>query len=317
MTAPYSDRLRDLDDLLGVTRSSMSDSEREQWTAKREALKAAAKQCKVRWPDTLSVLRVLLVSASANTGLTDQSLSQLETKTGLGRKTVQRVLDALKLAGLLADEKRGGGPVARSKGKQAPQATVRRLLFLVPLDQRVTEDTEAVDGELTEDTERANSGHLRANSGHSGVPYYRSSTEPPYPANAEPVQIARPVAVSGGQGKARERNTAGDWCDQVALSVATALFAHEKAQGRADRVRNPDAVIKAHKLPAAQEWVQQLMRRSDAHQLRLLSPTDRNLTAWGVGEVLGDGGGMYDAGEACRRAHALAAEHRPAMGAAG
>lgn len=318
MSAPYSDRLRDRDDLLGVARNSMSDSEREQWTAKREALKAAAAQCKVRWPDTLNVLAQLVISTSPQTGLVDQSLSQLETKCGLGRKTVQRVLDALKLAGLLADEKRGGGPVARSKGKQAPQATVRRLLFLVPLDQRATEDTAPVDSELTEDTERNNSGHLRANSGHSGVLYYRSSTEPPYPTKAAAVGNGAAGSRSGG---GTEREAGKDsWADQLAWNVAAGVLAHEKEQGRADKVRNPDAVIRTQKLPAAQEWVQQLMRRSNAQELALLACTDRDLITWGVGAVLDDGGGVWAASDACRRAKELWEQlqaTRPAMGAAG
>jgi hypothetical protein len=317
MTAPYSDKLRDLDDLLGVDRSSMSDSEREQWAAKRDAAQTAAKQCKVRWPDMISVLRVLVVSSSANTGLTDQSLGQLETKTGLGRKTVQRALDGLKLAGLVADEKRGGGPAARSKGKQAPQATVRRLVFLVPLDQRRTEDTGPVDSALTEDTQRANSGHLEANSGHSGVLYYRSSTEPPTPVAVSAEARAGTGPCSGGQEKARERNATGDrWADQYAWNVARAVFAHEREQGTADKVRDPDAVIRTRKLPAAQEWVQRLLARSDGANFRLLEPSDRNLITWGVGEVLGDGGGVWAAGEACKQAQALAQQQRPAMGVA-
>lgn len=317
MTAPYSDRLRDLDDLLGVARSSMSDSEREQWTAKREALKAAAAQCKVRWPDVLAVLTRLVISSSPLTGTTDQSLSQLETKTGLGRKTVQRALDGLKLAGLVADEKRGGGPVARSKGKQAPQATVRRLLFLVPLDQRRTEDTGPVGNALTEDTGRANSGHLKANSGHSGVLYYRSSTETPTTAAVSAEARAATGSRMGVQEKARESTTTGDrWADQYAWNVAHALFAHEREQGRADKVRNPDAVIRTHKLPAAQAWVQRLLARSDGANFRLLEPSDCDLIGWGVGEVLGDGGGVTAGGDACRRAQALAQQQRPALGVA-
>jgi len=257
MSAPYSDRLRDLDDLLGVARSSMTDSEREQWAAKREALKAAAAQCKVRWPDVLSVLRVLVVSSSANTGLTDQSLGQLETKTGLGRKTVQRALDALKLAGLVADEKRGGGPAARSKGKQAPQATVRRLVFLVPLDQRRTEDSGPVDNSLTEDTQRANSGHLEANSGHSGVLYYRSSTEPPTPAAVSAEARAGTGSRSGGQEKAREGTATGDlWVEQVARAAAERWLQRDSDNGL--QVRSREALI-SKRLPKcrtrAQEWV--------------------------------------------------------------
>lgn len=318
MTAPYSDRLRDRDDLLGVARNSMGDSEREQWTAKREALKQAAAAHKVRWSDTLNVLAQLVISTSPQTGLVDQSLSQLETKCGLGRKTVQRVLDALKLAGLLADEKRGGGPVARSKGKQAPQATVRRLLFLVPLDQRATEDTAPAAGELTEDTERTNSGHLRANSGHSGVLYYRSSTEPPYPTKAEAERSGTAGSHSGG-GKEKQKEGNGSWCDQVAWNVAAGVLAHEKEQGRAEQVRDADAVIRKHKLPAAQEWVRQLMARSDSHQLQLLAPSDRDLITWGVSAVLGEGGG-WAARDAVERAQQLWEQHqatRPAMGAAG
>lgn len=306
MSAPYSDRLRDLDDLLGVARSSMIDSEREQWAAKREAAKAAAAQCKVRWPDVVSVLRVLVISSSQQTGTTDQSLSQLETKTGLGRKTVQRALDSLKLAGLVADERRGGGPVARSKGKQAPQATVRRLVFLVPLEQRQTEDTQ-----------RANSGHLEANSGHSGVLYYRASTEPPTPAAVSAEARGGTGPRFGGQGEARESTATGDhWADQYAWAVAQAVFAHEREHGRADGIRHPDAVIKKRKLPAAQEWVQRLLARSDGDDFRLLDPTDHDLIDWGVGAVLNDGGGVTAGGRACERAHALAALQRPALGVA-
>ena len=311
MSAPYSDRMRDLDDLLGVTRTSMSDSEREQWTAKREALKQAAAARKVRWSDVLNVLTRLVISASKTTGLTDQSQTQLATKTGLHTKTVQRALDACKEAQLLVDEKRGGGP--RKQGKQA-QATVRRLLFLVPLDQRETADTQPVDTELTADTQGDNSGHLDNNSGHSGVRYYRSSTETPTPAQTAHSSHAVGGSRSGGQGKQRE-NT-GSWCDQVAWNVAAAVLAHEKEQGRADRVRDPDAVIRKHKLPAAVDWVQQLMRRTDAQALGLLSPTDRDLIAWGVSEVLQEG--TYStASDACRRAHALwdQQQQRPAMGA--
>lgn len=317
MTTPYSDRLRDLDDLLGVARKSMGDSEREQWAAKREALKQAAAAHKVRWSDTLSVLTRLVISTSANTGTTDQSLSQLETKCGLGRKTVQRALDALKAAQLCADEKRGGGPVNRKQGRQAPQATVRRLLFLVPLDQRATEDTAPVDSELTEDTERNNSGHLSNNSGHSGVLYYRSSTEPPYPTKAAAVGNGAAGSRSGG-GKEKQKEGNGSWCEQVAWNVAAGVFDHEKEQGQADRVRNPDAVIRKHKLEPAQAWVQQLMGRSDSHKLQLLPATNRDLIAWGVSAVLGEQ--SWRAGDAVNLANQLWDEQqatRPAMGAAG
>lgn len=296
-----SDKLQALDALQQVNPAGLSEADRTYWAQRWAEVQEAAKSEGPKGVSMVAVsfvLRVLVDSARNDTLRTDQSLTQLMAKTCASESVVKRALSVLDKTGVVPILKHGGGP--RKQGKQA-QATVRWVQFVNDYRQRteVTSALTEVPSSLTQvPTE----------------PHYRGTTETPTPAQTFHSSHAVGGSRSGGKGKQRE-NT-GSWCDQVAWNVAAAVLAHEKEQGRADRVRDPDAVIRKHKLPAAVDWVQQLMRRTDAQALGLLSPTDRDLIAWGVSEVLQEG--TYStASDACRRAHALwdQQQQRPAMGA--
>lgn len=298
---PYSVRMRDLDDLLGVNRRGLTDEQRAVNAANYEALQRACERAKVRRPDAVSVLRVLVDTTHPATGLTDQAVTQLATKCDLGSDTVKRALTALTQAGLLETVKRGGGP--RGAGAERSQPTVRRATFLTEVS-----DQPPVDSGLTRRTEVPNSAHQRANSAHSGAPPYALPTPTPLPVRASNETRGATGNSMGGIGEAQQGND--PWAAELIDNLAHAIYSHEAEQGQAAKVVNPAAVIRTRKRPLAEAWVtDQLLKRSDSDTLRHLAPDDPDLLAWGVSEVRQEN--TYGAAStACVRARDLEAACR-------
>lgn len=296
---PYSRRMRDLDDLQGVTHHDLTDEQRAVNAARYEALRVACQVAKVRRSDAVSVLRVLVDTTNPHTGLTDQAVTQLATKCDLGPDTVKRCLTAITQAGLCETVKRGGGP--RGAGAERSQPTVRKLTFLTELSDELPVDTG-----LTRRTEVANSAHQRANSAHLSAPPYALPTPNPLPVRASNETRA---AAGNSMGVIREarKNSTDTWQANLTDHLARAIYSHEAGLGLAAKVSNPDAVIRTRKRPLAEAWVtNDLLKRSDSDTLRHLAPDDPDLLAWGVSEVRQEH--AYGAASAaCVRARELAA----------
>jgi hypothetical protein len=295
--------------LLGINPHHRSETDNAHWAQRWAVLEQAAagddEQDTVSIDKVVHVLEVLVRTANPESLRTDQSVSQIMGHTRLSERTVKRCLALLRDSELV--------PVLSNGGGRNKRPAVRWLQFVDEYHQRAQA---AVDNSRTQAMTAQTQATEPRTQATSGPPY-SLSTEPPTPAAVSAEARAVTGSRSGGQEKAREGTATGDlWADQYAWNVARAVFQHEREQGTADKVRNPDAVIRTRKLPAAQEWVQRLLARSDGASFRLLEASDRDLITWGVGEVLGDGGGVYAAGEACKRAHELAALQRPALGVA-
>jgi hypothetical protein len=302
-----SDKFQALDALLQVHPEGLSDDDRTYWAQRWAVLEQAAEgddeQDTVSIDKVVHVLDLLVRTANSDSLRTDQSVSQLMAKTKLSETTVKRCLRLLRDCELV--------PVLSNGGGRNKRPAVRWVQFVDDYRKRAQAAVENSQTQAMESRTQAMEPRTQATSG----PHYSITTEPLptqfVAANAR--ATGAPVPKGEGQGNKGQ----GSWCDQVAWNVAAAVLRHEQEQGRADKVRSPDSVIRSRKLPAAQDWVQELMQRSDAQKLQLLSPTDSDLITWGVSGVLGDGGGVYAGGAAVKRAHALADEQRPAMGAAG
>lgn len=300
--------------LLGINTHQRSEADRTYWAQRcAELQQAAAKESDagrvgLSFDKVLHVLDRLVTTANPDSLRTDQAVSQLMARTGLSETTVKRCLAVLRDCDLVPVLSNGGGPNKRP--------AVRWLKFVDEYRQR-TQAAAPVDSDRTQVTSDRTQVIFDRTQATSGTPY-RVTTEPPYPSKAEAERNGAAGSHSGG-GKEKQKEGSGSWCDQVAWNVAAGVLAHEKEQGRAEQVRDADAVIRKHKLPAAQEWVRKLMARSDSDQLQLLAPSDRDLITWGVSAVLGEGGG-WAARDAVERAQQLWEQHqatRPAMGAAG
>ena len=295
MSGQLQSKLRDLSDLLGEKRSGLSDDQVAVWAEKRELLRQAAKDSKVRWPDVLSVLRCLVVAARVATRCCDLSVSQLVAKTGLHEKQVRRCLDALKQAGLMADLTRGGGT---GRGGRLPKATTRQLLFLTPVESGPTGDELRTPTAGTPDTTGPNSGHL-------SVRYYGSPTTPPTTASASCELTATAGPGSGGGNEAKSaKSQSDDWVSQLAENAA-----RESVRLKPNGIHSPTAVANS-RTKAARGYVEALSERSDWEALQLLPPDHVALVRW-LGCQVADqsaDAGNYDGAEAIREAQQLWAE---------
>lgn len=300
------------DALLGINAEKLSDDERTYWAQRLAELEQttatenAAGRESLRIDKVVHVLEVVVRTANNDSLRCDQAISQLMAHTRLSERTVKRCLKVLKDCDLVPVLSNGGGPNKRP--------AVRWVKFVDEYRKRAAAAAGPVDDEQTQAKPDRTQAKLHRTQATSG-PHYSITTATPTSAHVA-TEAQAPTARAAGGNEAREAR-ATDWCEQVAVNVGRALFHHECSKGMNADVHNAEAVIRTQRAARARPWVSELMRRSDAADLRQLAPDDSDLIAWGLGVVLGDGSGAYAGNDACKRAHALGDRQRAAMGAAG
>lgn len=209
---------------------------RDAWRRENDdALRAACKVSKVRYPDALNVLNTLTTRAKPD-GLVSESVAQLAEATGVGDAQVKRALDALTAVGVLQTVTRGRSSGAGG-GKGRP--SIRGLSFLTVIEA-ATGDPEGLgitqnDSALKRERQRTNEG-MTAHSG--ALPHGLSSTETPQAAaNAEPAAGDREGGNDAHKGQGQP--ACSRWQATVCMATAERLYAHDEQNGRTRSVRDP------------------------------------------------------------------------------
>mgnify|MGYP006284478097 CR=1 FL=1 len=295
-------KLDQLDRLTGAKLDG-TDSERAYWADQRDGLRRACSGT-VRLADAVAVLTRCVMAADDH-GQFDLSIGQLAARTMISDKAVQRALDALKQAGLVADLKRGGGPLNRKQGKQQRQATVRRVVFLQaaasdeqPAELRTVQPVTQDSSARTQDSQLScTNGHLR-----NHLPSEQASGR------------TRPVSEQSGGGTQGSKGSTRGWSEQLAVDVATAWVGND----RSGTIRNQRAVADT-RLPQVRDYLTDWLQARDHAALELLDPHSGNAEArhmyrqlvTGLAAHLTDGGGGGSRAAAVEYALKLAARTCP------
>lgn len=232
----------------------------------RDALTAACKASRVRYSDTVGILRLLTQRAKPD-GQVSESVAQLSEATGVGDAQVRRALDALTGIGVLQTLKQGrSGGAGGGKGRPS----VRRLSFLTVIEAAtgnadglgITQNERALNQEWARTTEGM--------SAHSGaLPHGNTTTEPPT-TPARDADAERAAGNRGGVLHTKQGQTHDAWKRTVEAAVAKRLL---DTQG--GRIRDPEA----WKRTVASTTVRPLVQELQTHYARLHELTPRD-DAW-------------------------------------
>lgn len=208
---------------------------RDAWRRENDdALRAACKVSKVRYPDALNVLNTLTTRAKPD-GLVSESVAQLAEATGVGDAQVKRALDALTAVGVLQTVTRGRSSGAGG-GKGRP--SIRGLSFLTVIEA-ATGDPEGLgitqnDSALKRERQRTKEG-MTAHSGalpHGCNPSTELTTTLARDADAEPAAGACGVGANTHKGHPALKRWEYELCNAVAQRLVMTA---------GSRVKKPDA----------------------------------------------------------------------------